>query len=72
MNKLSFKEAQELEKIQDEIQTLEKEQAEVGAILAAGKMYRDDPKQAQKLQLRLTAIETELMNLMTRWEKLEG
>ena len=70
--KLSFKEEKELAEIQAAIQTLEKEQAEVGAILSAGKMYRDDPKQAQKLQARATAIESELMNLMTRWEELES
>jgi ATP-binding cassette subfamily F protein uup len=70
--KLSFKEAKELESIQAAIQVLEREQAEVGAILSAGKMYRDDPKQAQKLQTRATAIEEELMTLMTRWEELEN
>ena len=71
-SKLSFKEARELEEIQAKIDELEREQAEVGAILAAGKMYRDDPKQAQKLQTRATAIEAELLGLMTRWEELES
>ena len=71
-SKLSFKESRELEEIQGKIDVLESEQAEVGAILAAGKMYRDDPKQAQKLQTRATAIEAELLGLMTRWEELEG
>jgi len=71
-SKLSFKEIKELDEIQKAIQLLEKEQAEVGAILSAGKMYRDDPKQAQKLQTRATAIEAELMSLMTRWEELES
>jgi ATP-binding cassette subfamily F protein uup len=70
--KLSFKEAQELEKIQSDIQVLEREQAEIGAILAAGKMYRDDPKQATKLQVRASEIEEKLLRLMTRWEELEG
>jgi ATP-binding cassette subfamily F protein uup len=71
-NKLSFKETRELEKLQEEIDLLEKEQAEVGAILAAGKMYRDDPKQAQKLQARASAIESALAALLTRWEELES
>ena len=70
--KLSFKESRELEEIQAAIPLLEREQAEVGAILSAGKMYRDDPKQAQKLQTRASAIEAELMALMTRWEELES
>ena len=71
-NKLSFKEAKELEEIQQAIQSLEKEQGEVGAILTAGKMYRDDPKQAKKLQVRASSIEDELLALMTRWEELES
>jgi ATP-binding cassette subfamily F protein uup len=70
--KLSFKETRELDEIQEAIKVLEREQVEVGAILSAGKMYRDDPKQAQKLQTRASAIEDELMTLMTRWEDLES
>jgi len=72
VNKLTFKEARELEETQQAIQVLEREQAEVGAILSAGKMYRDDPKQAKKLEARASAIEAELSVLMTRWEALEG
>ncbi len=71
-SKLSVKEAQELEKIPVDIQTLEREQADIGAILAAGKMYRDDPKQAKKLQIRAAEIEDELLQLMARWEELES
>ncbi len=70
--KLSVKEAQELEKIPADIQTLEREQADIGANLAAGKMYRDDPKQAKKLQIRAAEIEDELLQLMARWEELES
>ncbi len=71
-SKLSVKEAQELEKIPADIQTLEREQADIGANLAAGKMYRDDPKQAKKLQIRAAEIENELLQLMARWEELES
>ncbi len=70
--KLSVKEAQELEKIPADIQTLEREQADIGTNLAAGKMYRDDPKQAKKLQIRAAEIEDELLQLMARWEELES
>jgi len=70
--KLSFKEARELDELQESIKVLEREQAEIGAILSAGKMYRDDPKQAQKLQLRTNVIEADLMALMMRWEELES
>ncbi len=71
-SKLSVKEAQELEKIPADIQTLELEQADIGANLAAGKMYRDDPKQAKKLQIRAAEIEDELLQRMARWEELES
>lgn len=71
-SKLSFKEAKELENIQQEIEALEKEQIEIGSILSAGKMYRDDPKQAQKLQKRAEEIEEKLLALMERWEQLES
>ncbi len=71
-SKLSVKEAQELEKIPADIQTLEREQADIGANLAAGKMYRDDPKQAKKLQIRAAEIEDALLQLMARWEELES
>ena len=71
-NTLSFKDKQELEKISATIQTLEREQAEIDAVLAAGKMYRDDPKQAKQLQIRAAEIEDQLLQLMTRWEELES
>jgi ATP-binding cassette subfamily F protein uup len=70
--KLSFKEARELEEIQSAIQVLEREQAEIGAIMSAGKIFRDDPKQAAKLQARAGEIEEKLMGLMIRWEELES
>ncbi|HEU0187740.1 MAG TPA: ATP-binding cassette domain-containing protein, partial [Gallionellaceae bacterium] len=70
--KLSFKEQRELEEIPGKIEALEREQVEVGSILAAGKIYRDDPKQAQQLQARANAIDEALLALMERWEALEG
>ena len=70
-SKLSFKDAQELENIPSSIQVLERELAEIGAILVAGKMYRDDPKQAKVLQARVDEIEKKLLEMMTRWEELE-
>ena len=70
--KLSFKEASELEKIPPQIAALESEQAGIVATLGAGNIYRDDPKQAQALQLRADKIEDELLQLMARWEELES
>ncbi|MES1982247.1 MAG: ATP-binding cassette domain-containing protein [Pseudomonadota bacterium] len=70
--KLSYKEVQELEKVEQSIQTLEREQAEINATLAAGKMYLDDPKQAKKLQARVSEVDKQLLVLMDRWEQLQS
>ena len=70
-SKLNFKESQELELIPARIQALEREQAEIAATLVAGKMYREDPDQAKKMQMRVAAIEEDLLTLMSRWEELE-
>jgi ATP-binding cassette subfamily F protein uup len=71
-SKLSFKEARELEQIPQKIAALETEQEELAATLGAGNLYRDNPTHAKQLQERTTAIENELLQLMTRWEELEG
>lgn len=72
VSKLSFKEARELEQIPQKIAALETEQEELAATLGAGNLYRDNPTHAKQLQERTTAIENELLQLMTRWEELEG
>ena len=71
-SKLSFKETQELERISAAIQTLEREQEAVTAILGAGELYRENPQHARQLQERTAAIEAELLQLMARWEALES
>jgi len=71
-SKLSFKEARELEEIPQRIQQLEREQEEIGAALGAANLYRDNPTHARQLQERTSAIEEELLQLMARWEELEG
>ncbi|MBI5435788.1 MAG: ABC transporter ATP-binding protein, partial [Nitrosomonadales bacterium] len=71
-SKLSFKEARELEEIPQRIQQLEREQEEIGAALGAANLYRDNPAHARQLQERTSAIEQELLQLMARWEELEG
>jgi hypothetical protein len=35
-------------------------------------LFRDNPAHAKQLQQRASAIEEELLNLMARWEALEG
>jgi len=71
-SKLSFKEARELEEIPQRIQQLEREQEEIAAALGAANLYRDNPAHARQMQERNPAIEEELLQLMARWEELEG
>jgi ATP-binding cassette subfamily F protein uup len=71
-NKLSFKEQKELEEIPQKIEKLEREQEELAAALGAGDLYRDNPAHAKQLQERAAIIEDELLQLMARWEALEG
>jgi ATP-binding cassette subfamily F protein uup len=70
--KLSFKEQKELEEIPQKIEKLEREQEELAAALGAGDLYRDNPTHAKQLQERAAVIEEELLQLMARWEALEG
>ena len=71
-SKLSFKEQRELEEIPQRIAALEREQEEITAALSAANLYRDNPAHAKQLQERTSAIEEELLQLMTRWEELES
>jgi ABC transport system ATP-binding/permease protein len=68
--KLSFKEQRELEGLPQLIEALEKEQADVQAELAEGRVYRDDPQRAAQLAARVDQIEQELMSALERWEAL--
>jgi len=70
--KLSFKEQKELDEVPQLIEKLEREQEELAAALGAGDLYRDNPTHAKQLQERAAVIESELLNLMARWEALEA
>ena len=70
--KLSFKEQKELEDIPLRIEKLERDQEELTAALGAGNLFRDNPSHAKQLQERGAVIEDELLQLMARWEALEG
>lgn len=71
-NKLSFKEAQELEGLPDKIEALETELSNINASLADPDIYRDRPQDVQKLQAKLASVETELSQVLARWELLES
>ena len=70
--KLSFKETRELEALPGKIEALEAEQAEITGKLGNADLYRDDAEQVKALQSRYAAIETELMESLSRWEALEA
>jgi ATP-binding cassette subfamily F protein uup len=72
MVKLSYKEQRELDALPARIEALEVEQKQVGAELEDGTIYGRDPERAQKLAERHEAIELELLEVLERWEALEG
>ena len=69
--KLSYKEQIELEKLPDQIDALEKEQASINNQLADPETYKDAEK-VKGLQARLNALDDALLNAITRWEELEN
>lgn len=68
--KLSNKEQRELDALPDLIDTLEKEQAEIGSVLAGTDIYQKEPQRVAVLQARYSEIETELETALVRWEEL--
>ncbi len=71
VQKLSSNEKKELEKLPQEIEILEKEQADISAQFSNPDIYREQPELVKKLQARVTEIEAEIETKMERWEKLE-
>lgn len=72
IQKLSYKEQRELAILPDQIDTLEREQADLRAELADGSLYSRDPQRAATLHGRDAAIEDELMAALMRWEELSA
>lgn len=71
-NKLGFKEMQELESLPDKIEVLETELANINASLADPDIYQERPQEVQQLQAKLASVETELSQVLARWELLES
>ena len=69
--RLTQKDAQELQTLPERVEALEQEQAELGRRLAEGEFYRSDPDQVKAVTLRYREIEDLLTELLTRWEELE-
>ncbi|EXI81721.1 MAG: ABC transporter ATP-binding protein uup [Candidatus Accumulibacter appositus] len=70
--KLSWKEARELEELPQRISALESEQKAIGERLADAELYQAQPEEAQRLAERLSEIDDQLVQLLERWEVLEG
>ncbi|WP_415034561.1 ATP-binding cassette domain-containing protein [Azonexus sp.] len=71
-DKLSWKEARELEALPDTIAALEAEQLQLTQQLEDPAFYQRDAQAAQGAAQRLAAIDEELMALLERWEALEA
>jgi ABC transport system ATP-binding/permease protein len=72
VRKLSFKEQKEFESLPSRIEQLEKEQAEIIALMATPEFYRSPPKDIAATSERNTALEADLLKSYARWEELGG
>lgn len=69
--KMSYKESQELEKLPQEIASLEAEQAALQDKLLDPNVYRNAPLDAAAWQARIDEIDMLVLDKMERWEALE-
>ena len=68
--KLSYKERRELDGLPARIEALEREQKDLGALLASADLYAEDPPRAEAAQMRYAQIDDELLAALERWETL--
>ena len=71
VQKLNSKERAELEKIPEQIELLEAQQAKIGEELAKPELYKAGAEQIPQLKYQLQKIEQEIEKLMLRWEVLD-
>ncbi len=71
-NKLSYKEARELEALPVQIQALEEEQTRIADQLLDPKLYQSGALDVAALNARNEAIEAEMLDALARWEALEA
>ena len=72
VRKLSYKESRELAELPERIAALEQEQKTINQRLADASIYQADPQEVQRISVRLTEIDDELLVLLERWEVLEA
>jgi len=70
--KLNYQEKQELEKLPEKIDNLEREHESISARLSDPTLYQSNPEEIKVLQARTTVLEKELSVLFSRWEVLES
>ncbi|ANF80981.1 ABC transporter ATP-binding protein [Acinetobacter sp. NCu2D-2] len=70
--KLSYKDQRALEQLPAEMEALEKEQADINALLADGSLFVTDSDKAMQLSERLGEIDELLFEKLERWEELEN
>ncbi|MGH8029514.1 MAG: ATP-binding cassette domain-containing protein, partial [Arenimonas sp.] len=70
--KLSFKEQRELESLPGRIEVLDAEVAKLTASIQDPEFYRNGPDAITAVNIRLSALETELAQAYVRWQSLES
>ena len=70
--KLNYKDQRELEGLPAKIEALEKEQANINALLADGKIFQTDPKRGNEISKRSADLDVLIHDAMARWEVLGG
>jgi ATP-binding cassette subfamily F protein uup len=68
--KLSYKEQRELDELPARIAALEKEQAELAALLAGSELYSQGAARIAEVTTRHAQLDELLLELMERWEAL--
>jgi ATP-binding cassette subfamily F protein uup len=69
--KLSYKDQRELASLPDEIETLEREQSELNALMSGPDYHRRGAQQIRDDRRRSDEIEALLLSKFARWERLE-
>ncbi len=70
--KLSYKDQRELDSLPAQIETLEKEQARLAAIMSDAGFFKSDFDEVQRITDELAEVERKLEGVFARWSELEG
>ena len=70
--KLKYKEKQELEKLPEQIETLEAEIAGFHEAMAQSDFYQQPKEAIASTQAKVTALQSSLEQMYARWEELES